>query len=320
VNAPVIYPPKVGGHRDFRFRDDAGYGGRQERSEGALVLMFLATGCQSVDVQRQTVSMASYLTDMQYGQVMDNLALMADNPDALPHYVLALSSKCTVQYADLTNGAINWDRLTAAGSLFGLLRLDKESASTTANRLETTEWDTIPDVDPVQEILMQGLYRKVLGLGVPPYQEAALENFFFGKPLLDLAKYQALTKTISEAKAEGNKAKTLLTQIQSALDAYRPEYSLAMSEIYHSLGAGWVHVGCKKNVPKEACYVGKHNHTYVWVTPEEMTSLTHLTIAVLDIAGSDLSGQSGRSARGTGLPKLSPPISVPANVPKSPTN
>jgi hypothetical protein len=32
---------------------------------------------------------------------------------------------------------------------------------------------------------------------------------------------------------------------------------------------GWFHVvGCKRDVPKEACYVGKSGNCYVWVGPE----------------------------------------------------
>jgi hypothetical protein len=284
----------------------------------ALILMLLAAGCQSVQLQQKTTKMASYLSDIQYGQVLDNLALIANNPDALPHYALSQGSKCSVQYADQTNAALNWDRITAAGSLLGLFRLDKENASTTISRLDVTEWDTTPDIDPVQEILMQGLYRKVLGYGMPSYQIAALDSFFFAKPLLDTNKYKvvhdALNKLNNLPEESKTKGKSLMIQMQTALDSYRPEYSQALNQVYQSLGSGWVHVGNKKDIPKEACSIGKCHHTYVWVMPEDFPSLTNLTIAVLDIANADLSVQSGRAARGTGLSKLPPPYTSPAGL------
>ena len=31
---------------------------------------------------------------------------------------------------------------------------------------------------------------------------------------------------------------------------------------------GWFHVGRKKDVPRDACYVGRHGQRYVWVGPE----------------------------------------------------
>jgi len=146
------------------------------------ILSFLSLiGCQSADVRRQTVSMCSHLSDLQYRQVVDNLALIADNPSALPHFALAQGGHSNVQYISQTNAGLNWDRITSMGGLLGLFLLDKESAMQTSSRQAVSEWDTVPDVDPLQEILMQGLYRRALGLPIPAYQLAALEAFFFAK-------------------------------------------------------------------------------------------------------------------------------------------
>jgi hypothetical protein len=47
---------------------------------------------------------------------------------------------------------------------------------------------------------------------------------------------------------------------------------------------GWYGVGGKKDVPKDACYVGCHGCTYVWVTAEGMNALATFTMAALDLA------------------------------------
>jgi hypothetical protein len=47
---------------------------------------------------------------------------------------------------------------------------------------------------------------------------------------------------------------------------------------------GWFHVGRKRDVPKDACYVGKCGNTYVWVGLEGRDQLTELTLTVLKIA------------------------------------
>ena len=47
---------------------------------------------------------------------------------------------------------------------------------------------------------------------------------------------------------------------------------------------GWYGVGGKKDVPKDACYVGCHCGTYVWVTPGGMNELATFTLGALDLA------------------------------------
>jgi len=54
------------------------------------------------------------------------------------------------------------------------------------------------------------------------------------------------------------------------------------------LPTGWFHVGCKQDVPPNACYVGHHCDTYVWVLPEDLDGLTRFTITVLDIATGEI--------------------------------
>jgi hypothetical protein len=44
---------------------------------------------------------------------------------------------------------------------------------------------------------------------------------------------------------------------------------------------GWFHVGGKKDVPKDACYVGRYKYCYVWVTSDGMLDLSRFTVAVL---------------------------------------
>jgi hypothetical protein len=47
---------------------------------------------------------------------------------------------------------------------------------------------------------------------------------------------------------------------------------------------GWYMVGCKKDVPRDACHVGHHCDTYVWVKPEGIEGLTRFTMTVIDLA------------------------------------
>jgi hypothetical protein len=60
--------------------------------------------------------------------------------------------------------------------------------------------------------------------------------------------------------------------------ATKPKYPLRIPP------PGWLGVGEKCDVPKNACYVGHYRHTYVWVTPDGIGGLTQVTLAILNIA------------------------------------
>jgi uncharacterized membrane protein YgcG len=51
---------------------------------------------------------------------------------------------------------------------------------------------------------------------------------------------------------------------------------------YSFLQQGWFGVGGKRDVPGDACYVGHHCKTYVWVTEENFDALAKFTLVILD--------------------------------------
>jgi hypothetical protein len=46
---------------------------------------------------------------------------------------------------------------------------------------------------------------------------------------------------------------------------------------------GWFHVGCKKDVPKDACYVGCYGDRYAWVMAEGIPALARFTVTLLSV-------------------------------------
>ncbi len=47
---------------------------------------------------------------------------------------------------------------------------------------------------------------------------------------------------------------------------------------------GWFHVGCKRDVPKSACYVGRSGECYVWVECDGREALTEFTLTVMKLS------------------------------------
>jgi hypothetical protein len=70
---------------------------------------------------------------------------------------------------------------------------------------------------------------------------------------------------------------------------------------------GWLHVGAKRDVHKNACYLSHHGPVHVWIDPEGIDGLSELALAILDIATREdsVSGPA-QPLRGTAGPPMVP--------------
>ncbi len=65
------------------------------------------------------------------------------------------------------------------------------------------------------------------------------------------------------------------------------KYHFDVANQLRQLPSHWYHVGYRKDVPANACYVGHYGSKYVWVTPDGMLGLSEFTLVLLDIATID---------------------------------
>lgn len=141
----------------------------------------LTTGCQAIQLENRTYRMSRTLSDIQYRQVLDNLAMMANNPSSLPFFNVAATGKTTIQQSSQANGSLNWDLITAAPTgplfLFNKTILDKESASLQYTQQNIDEWDTTPSLDPIQWFFR----GKVRALSVSALSPAAALRYPAGR-------------------------------------------------------------------------------------------------------------------------------------------
>lgn len=119
----------------------------------------LSTGCTHAALERRTVKQASTLTDLQYRQVMDNLAMFACNADALAWHVKLKGG--VVQIADQGSGGFAADITTVAG---GDTRLLPTAA---AQRGVLNQWDVEPAVDSDELEHLGLVYRKAVNPADP---------------------------------------------------------------------------------------------------------------------------------------------------------
>lgn len=193
------------------------------------LVLALAPGCTHLQLSHSTVKQASSVTDLQYRQVLDNLALFHERPNALPHFAVVG-----------TGGTLVNDRAEVAVEM---------------------EWNPYT------------LVREQLGLGAA----REVEEQWTLAPVVNPDKLRAIRcvfQMVTTGTSSDREANALLKSF--------------LGDGYHEwVVRGWYGSGCRKDVPKGACYVGRCGGRYVWVTPEGLDGLTRLTIAVLNIATLD---------------------------------
>jgi hypothetical protein len=214
-------------------------------------------------LRERTVDQARTITDVYYEQVLNNLALHAANPDALPYFSYPSTGANAIQRTATGSYQLGWDLITASGALFNRYLFDKQFAQATASSQNSETWSTITTSDPDKLQVMRFAYEKAFG-EIPPEHDNALRAILYQK---DSADSQASPKETS---------RTMVTGITKV-----PGFPL---DYYGKVYPGWFCVGSKHEVPKGACYVGNCGKMYVWVMPEHRHDLSNFTLAILDIA------------------------------------
>jgi len=262
------------------------------RVAGITFIIGLAcvTGCTSGRLRQRTINQGSTLPELQYQQVMDNLAQFATNPATLPwHFNLR---EGTSQVTDSLSGGAALDTgppVTWFPQLLG-------------SRTAVAQWGMSPVIDATELRLLRIAYRRALGAADMPSAEFLDE---LAHELKDQFASNADLRNESELfyEFQGNASRSskeldahIITTNDDTVcgdpDPLRDRSPLARNVcrkvrmIQNNLGmiqSGWFHVGRKRDVPKDACYVGKCGHTYVWVDPEGREQLTEFTLTVLKI-------------------------------------
>lgn len=254
-----------------------------------LVLgLVVSTGCTSNRLRQRTIHQGGTLPELQYQQVLDNLARFASNPASLPWHVNLKEG--TSQVTD---------------SLSGGALVDLGSASTQpqlfGSRTAVAQWGMAPVVDSTELRLLRYAYRRAQGINEMPDREFIDELAHELKDQkasnVDLQNESALF--FGSRERVGLTARDLDTRIVSTNDndfcdspstEFADRSPLArntcreIESIQRELSRirpGWFHVGRKRDVPRNACYVGKSGDCYVWVGPEGREALTEFTLTVL---------------------------------------
>jgi hypothetical protein len=277
---------------------------------GFVILSTIAlSGCANVQLKLSTLRSASTLTDLQYQQVLDNLAMYCEHPTALPWHV------------SLQNGAV---QVADAGSVGTIAQSDLSHAFTwspyfTGTRSVVTQWSTIPVTDDTTLRLLRRAYQIAVSYRAErdldpdlmydlahslKSQIATNADISLDTNLLDLVANTLIPDRTHDLRKSLNRYVRARNFVLSANDrdflqpagpkttyifktALAREVTRQVEDVagqYHDIPTGWFGWGRKRDVPKDACFVGHYGHCYTWVTPENRSDLDEFTLTVLSLA------------------------------------
>ncbi len=249
------------------------------------------TGCTTGRLRQRTVNQGSTLPELQYQQVLNNLAQFATNPSALPWHVNLHEG--TTQITDSISGGAAIDigpPVTWFPQLLG-------------SRTAVAQWGVAPVINVSELRLLRIAYRRAHGAPEMPSPEFLdelaheLKDQFLSNA--DLRNESELFYEFQGSASRSSKeldARIITTNDDTVcgdaemMDDRSPlarnvcrkirtlQNDLAMIQ------SGWFRVGRKRDVPKDACYVGNCGSCYVWVGSEGRDQLTEFTLTVLKIA------------------------------------
>ena len=273
-------PVTLGGLTDLGQSNSCGSGMRTT----LLALAILACGgCTHRQLSRSMVSQASTIVTVEYEMVLDNIAMLIDEPTLLPWHVRIIDG--TVQINDeggISEFGAQW------GGTPGFTQAFR------AVRSVTEQWGSHPVTDPLVVKTLQDVYHQAIGL--PPVPDP---------PLLSQLSATAAPSSGAEPVATGggqeqDESKSAAdrdsaTAAQQTDDASTGQTStLAQLRGQIEVPAGWFCTGHKHDVPPTACFVGHHRDRYVWVMPDRVNELSQFTLIVLAITKHGMNDQPSR--------------------------
>ena len=240
----------------------------------AVGLMAGIGGCTHRSLTRNTVLATSTVMDVQYTSVLNNVAMMAGQPEALPNHVHLADG--VVQINDRVGIGQAGGFSTFGGGPFGF-----EQLGPSGQRQISEQWGTDATTDPERLYDLQCLYRVALGLPpLPP--PSGIAYIRRNDSPQDSPDRDAGVEPVAflQPSTGGGSSGTSGTSSGDSGDKRRVPIRVLLSDVPPP---GWYQIGCKKDVPKDACYVGHWGDRYAWVTADGVPGLAGFTLTVLTV-------------------------------------
>jgi hypothetical protein len=249
-----------------------------------LVALLILSGCTTWALRQTTLSQAESSTDLRYREIIDNLAMIYANPDALPAYASIYTGAADINdNLKFTTQAI-WTRTNPAAGY--MTAFAAASADVLGSRAEKGTWTLDPTIVPEKLRAMRAACRWAL------FGPEAV-----GPDVRLLKRYEP-----PQFKGLGHSKSTAPDVLLKPFET--PQFGIAEPsspkvyvpgdppgiyfDVVDRLGAirpGWLHCeGCRSAIPRTACYWQGCHGKYVWVGPDGMEGLSQFMLVIQGIA------------------------------------
>jgi hypothetical protein len=254
-------------------------------------------GCTHHSLSRNTLQVTSTVMDIQYRSVLANLALMSCHPQALPNHVHLADG--VVQINDRAGFGQSGGFTTFGGADFGI-----DQFGPSGQRQVSEQWGTDATTDPERLYDLQSLYRQALGMPPlpPPNSIAYLRQ---RKPSGDdkpggKAPARSSGGASGSDSVGGGSSSASGDDSSGGNDGRRVPLEVLLTDVPPP---GWYHIGGRKDVPRDACYVARRGDRYAWVMADGMPHFARFTATVLLVIklkpGEGGGGKSGLAVTGS---------------------
>jgi hypothetical protein len=133
-----------------------------------VVVAVSSSGCTHLQLSRSALRQASTITDLEYKQVMSNLASYHCNPDVLPHFAVVGTGGTSITDQGGVNIELEWDAAKLVRELLGLQ----------ATREVEEQWTLAPVVNPDKLRAIKSVFQLVaMGHATDPEADELLKSF-----------------------------------------------------------------------------------------------------------------------------------------------
>jgi hypothetical protein len=127
-----------------------------------------SVGCTHLQLTRSTLRQAGTITDLEYKQIVSNLAAFHCNPDVLPHFSVVGTGGTSITDQGSLNVELEWDAVRLARKLLGLQ----------AMREVQEQWTLAPVINPDKLRAIKAVFQLVvLGYATDPEADKLLKAY-----------------------------------------------------------------------------------------------------------------------------------------------